>query len=731
MMDQVVGSGRLAVTLGVFAMASVAAMNGSAWADGGGVAGPGADFCAEAVPVSGTGPFSFNNQFAEPDGPAHLACNFFGNDSIDKDVWFAWFAPSEPCENGYIASVCGRTTVDTKIAVYEGATCPPTDPLNCSDDDCGPDGRQTRVLFQASPDGVYLIRIGVFPGVPGGSGQFTVICAPDAPNDNCDSAVDISGTGDFPFDNTTANADGPAHADCSTGRQPRVDHDVWYCWTAPCTDRVFLSTCGRTAVDTKVAVYRGCDCPADEGSLAACSDDGCATSSDTQSTAMFDAVQGQQYLVRIGTFQGAEGGIGQFNLSCGLSSCPRTGSCFTGRTTPGCDNDSCCERVCAEDPFCCETRWDAQCATRASGVCQGSFNVCGTATGSCTAPAGNAAPGCSDAECCNAVCDVDRFCCLTQWDSTCAEEAAGICGGGFDSCGPGQGSCTDPFRLATPGCEDEACCNDICAVDPMCCTESWDQVCSLRSAESCQLACGGDTGDCFAADQTAGCSDESCCSIVCDEDPFCCLLEWDALCVARAEATCAPVCPSGVVAFVDPPGDVVYAGFATHPITGQPVGISEFEVQAPAGANPRCWELCETAAMGPSNDILEVLELSTAGAQSSYLIRLIRPITPNAVTTLSYHANDLSVTTGEFTSHMGNVAADGTASFADVTAMIDCCLNGNCAPYGEYSCDIDRSGAVTPLDIINLIDALNGAGPLDPTLGTNLPNADGICPAVP
>ncbi len=61
------------------------------------------------------------------------------------------------------------------------------------------------------------------------------------------------------------------------------------------------------------------------------------------------------------------------------------------------------------------------------------YNVLLTLGGPCGAPgAGNCAiahavPGCSDATCCAQVCGIDPFCCQTQWDQVCVNEATGMC----------------------------------------------------------------------------------------------------------------------------------------------------------------------------------------------------------------------------------------------------------------------------------------------------------------
>ena len=51
--------------------------------------------------------------------------------------------------------------------------------------------------------------------------------------------------------------------------------------------------------------------------------------------------------------------------------------------------------------------------------------VCGSSgSGSCTASHG---PGCSNAECCATVCNLDPYCCENAWDTICVQEARTNC----------------------------------------------------------------------------------------------------------------------------------------------------------------------------------------------------------------------------------------------------------------------------------------------------------------
>jgi hypothetical protein len=165
----------------------------------------------------------------------------------------------------------------------------------------------------------------------------------------------------------------------------------------------------------------------------------------------------------------------------------------------------------------------------------------------------NTTPGCSDAECCNAICAADPFCCETSWDIVCADAAALNCagcsggGGGDPSCGkPNTNDCC--VANTTPGCSDAECCNAICAADPFCCETSWDIVCADAAVASCAGCSGGggdpscgkpNANDCCVANTTPGCSDAECCNSICVLDPFCCATAWDIVCADQAEKNCA------------------------------------------------------------------------------------------------------------------------------------------------------------------------------------------------
>ncbi|MGA1393611.1 MAG: choice-of-anchor L domain-containing protein, partial [Phycisphaerales bacterium] len=242
-------------------------------------------------------------------------------------------------------------------------------------------------------------------------------------------------------------------------------------------------------------------------------------------------------------------------LYCGA---PQAGDCCEEHPTPFCADGACCNTVCLVDPTCCQTAWDAGCATLASELCDSctpvqeicdngidddgdglidcddpdcaAFPGC-TKSGFCGDPQSgdcceaNGTPFCSDAVCCEAVCAADAFCCATEWDQICAERAATIC----DACAP-------PAELCDNGIDDDGddlvdCDDPDCAADPNC--PAWG-------------GCGDpNSGDCCEGNGTPFCSNASCCETVCAADAFCCATEWDQICAQAATTLCGGLCGGG------------------------------------------------------------------------------------------------------------------------------------------------------------------------------------------
>ena len=136
------------------------------------------------------------------------------------------------------------------------------------------------------------------------------------------------------------------------------------------------------------------------------------------------------------------------------------------------------------DPSCCTVEWTQACADLAAQDCAGcggggtGMGTGGGGGGDCCAP--NGSPGCDDATCEAAVCAFDPFCCNTEWDAQCAGEAGMacpvLCGGGATGGGSGGGMFTCDVG-AIAGCTDE---------DPATCTcEACDPGGGCQNSEDC------------------------------------------------------------------------------------------------------------------------------------------------------------------------------------------------------------------------------------------------------
>jgi len=308
------------------------------------------------------------------------------------------------------------------------------------------------------------------------------------------------------------------------------------------------------------------------------------------------------------------------------------GDCCVDNGSAGCEAASCVLSVCAADPSCCADTWDGVCAALADATC-GVCVMCGDDmaelgevcdgadllgstcvsvgflggalacaadcsgfdTSGCIDDFGggdccsdNGSPGCDENTCEAVVCGIDGLCCGDTWDGTCADIAATecmVCGGGY------VGDCCSDN--GSPGCDENTCTLDICALDPTCCSDAWDDTCSDLAAVNCDacipvcgddvagfgeacdgadlnaescathgfaggtLVCAGDCsgfdtsgcsndGECCISNVSPGCNDAACEAIVCADNPNCCDVFWDGACSEAATTSCgictAPPC---------------------------------------------------------------------------------------------------------------------------------------------------------------------------------------------
>jgi hypothetical protein len=103
---------------------------------------------------------------------------------------------------------------------------------------------------------------------------------------------------------------------------------------------------------------------------------------------------------------------------------PGAGDCFAPHGGLGCEWGPCCELVCAVMPECCTSGWDELCAELAAELCERP-PACRVGLGDCLDP--QKKRGCGERSCCELVCAIDPFCCTTRWDSLCAAAASETC----------------------------------------------------------------------------------------------------------------------------------------------------------------------------------------------------------------------------------------------------------------------------------------------------------------
>lgn len=89
------------------------------------------------------------------------------------------------------------------------------------------------------------------------------------------------------------------------------------------------------------------------------------------------------------------------------------GPCCGTSTVPGCVDKTIEACVCAQDPRCCNQKWDAVCAALVVGA------GCGTCPNDCCTP--SSTPGCGNAAIQKCTCDKDpeNKCCTVAWDDFC------------------------------------------------------------------------------------------------------------------------------------------------------------------------------------------------------------------------------------------------------------------------------------------------------------------------
>ncbi len=147
-------------------------------------------------------------------------------------------------------------------------------------------------------------------------------------------------------------------------------------------------------------------------------------------------------------------------------------------------------------------------------------------------------PSCAD-DCAGRLCEVDPYCCEFAWDDLCVDQVVTVC----------ERDCADePICGHSPCAEGDVlhrecgfCEERICDADPYCCEVAWDALCVDQVATECGLTCECTPDVCdVGGPSTPTCS--PCTAAVCEADPFCCEVAWDDLCVDQVATVCDQSC---------------------------------------------------------------------------------------------------------------------------------------------------------------------------------------------
>lgn len=187
----------------------------------------------------------------------------------------------------------------------------------------------------------------------------------------------------------------------------------------------------------------------------------------------------------------------------------------SGMTTPLGDGHGCCEPhdpigcdefavqtcVCDDNPVCCAFRWDEACVQLALA--------------------------------CDATCMPDPEPTATAEVTGATDPSAGDSSGDVP---PGDGACCE-VQSGT-GCDDAGVTACTCDLDPYCCNTQWDEYCVAIASQSCAIDC---ANDCCTPHDAIACNDADVFGCVVEQLESC-FGTWDAACVAQATGSCGLDC---------------------------------------------------------------------------------------------------------------------------------------------------------------------------------------------
>jgi hypothetical protein len=222
-------------------------------------------------------------------------------------------------------------------------------------------------------------------------------------------------------------------------------------------------------------------------------------------------------------------------------------TCFQNVKTPSCSDTRCAAFVCSIDDYCCDLQWDGSCVAIAMEHLDQCRNGWPDQINTCFEADPFQRPGCDTLECERAVCSEKLECCSFSYDASCVSIALREC-----ELPTPENACFDTSTL--PGCTEAECLAAVCDVDETCCTIGYSTSC-VDLARQNAAACPPPpiVNSCFEVSRYGGCTDVRCQELVCDISASCCNSDtvgaWNDVCVQAAKEVCQPkILPR-------PPGD--------------------------------------------------------------------------------------------------------------------------------------------------------------------------------
>lgn len=191
---------------------------------------------------------------------------------------------------------------------------------------------------------------------------------------------------------------------------------------------------------------------------------------------------GEAYLLVVTLFGEIVGEV-TYTLSAALAQEVSKASCCEVNGPPGCTQPAIEQCVCALDSFCCEVSYDEACLELANTQCDTSACSPPTESDCCST---SSLPGCSVPEVESCLCAIDPLCCSAPFDQLCIQQAAAACGA---SCQPAVATNSCCQSSDGPGCATPAVESCVCELNPLCCVAGYDESCAALAISQCGATC--------------------------------------------------------------------------------------------------------------------------------------------------------------------------------------------------------------------------------------------------